>query len=154
MTSLEKECENHNLSPKPSNSGNIDAKSLQMINAEGPQNFQICVLLCNLSKTFQGKLGPYRVAQIKDKEGNRNAMFLNSPHHNKVKRFDIVTIAKFKKLDKQCQESQLHMLATLGFTKIQVVTQSMEATFENVSAGEHLLEGVIVGSADLDIYRF
>ena len=110
----------------------------------------IIVLITNVSKIIETKMGKYQIIGVMDKDSKKLSLNLYDANIGKLEFGNIYRITKVKKLMIKKEEGTELRLTTTKFTKIS--KEDNEADFENVRLAENLIKGTILGYSEINIY--
>ena len=112
----------------------------------------LVVKVSSVTRPMDGKFSKFKLATIKDKDNKKNNLAIYPPHLDsfapgKVFKISVVKITNYKKVDED-----YHRLSTVRKATIQVYEDKSEI-FKNVTTGEFVLTGIVLGHGDIHQYQ-
>ena len=113
----------------------------------------IIVLVTNVSRIIETKMGKYQIATLMDTESQTLSINLYDSNIEKLEFGNIYKITKVKKALIRKNETTETRLMTTKFTKISQTNEDNKADFENVKLAENLIKGTILGYSEINSYK-
>ena len=111
---------------------------------------EMSVFTVSVSRKIEGQYGDYQIANFKDLAGNKGTMNLYGNKVGKMEPGKTYTIKKFVKSGMAKPEGEYTRLA-LKYGSLDEAEQSVSKMFDEVKLGEKVIDGIVIGIADIDL---
>ena len=119
---------------------------------ENTETNDVTVKIASITRAMDGKYSKYKLAMIKDKDNAKNNLAVYPPHLDKMTPGKIYTISVVKKTNYKKETETYMRLSTVKRATIKEFDDKKKV-FENVTTGEYVTDGTILGHGDIHQYN-